>query len=65
MVPGGMELGIILLMVLIIFGPGKLPQSGRSMDVPPLGKKDIPFIVILVLLMALVAVTIYYLAQMN
>ncbi len=30
MVPGGMELGVILLIVLIIFGPGKLPQLGRS-----------------------------------
>ncbi len=29
--PGGMELGIILVIVLIIFGPGKLPSVGKSL----------------------------------
>ena len=29
--PGGMELVIILVIVLVIFGPGKLPQVGRSL----------------------------------
>ena len=28
--PGGWELGVILLIVLIIFGAGKLPQVFRS-----------------------------------
>lgn len=28
--PGGMEWILILLVVLIIFGPSKLPQLGRS-----------------------------------
>ena len=29
--PGGMELVVILVIVLVIFGPGKLPQVGRSL----------------------------------
>ncbi len=28
---GGWEIGIILLIVLIIFGPTKLPQMGQAM----------------------------------
>ena len=28
---GGWEIGIILLIVLIIFGPSKLPQMGQAM----------------------------------
>ena len=28
--PGGSELVLVLIIVLIIFGPGKLPQLGRS-----------------------------------
>lgn len=30
-VPGIWELGIIFLLVLIVFGAGKLPQVGRQM----------------------------------
>ena len=29
--PGGMEWGIVLLLVLIVFGAGKLPQVGRQL----------------------------------
>ena len=29
--PGLMELVIVLFIVLIVFGPGKLPQLGRSL----------------------------------
>jgi sec-independent protein translocase protein TatA len=29
--PGGWELVLILLIVLIVFGAGKLPQVGRSL----------------------------------
>ena len=28
--PGPMELGILLVIVLVLFGAGKLPQVGRS-----------------------------------
>ena len=29
--PSGMEWGIVLLLVLIVFGAGKLPQVGRQL----------------------------------
>jgi sec-independent protein translocase protein TatA len=29
--PGGMELVILLFIILIVFGAGKLPQVGRSL----------------------------------
>jgi len=38
--PGGWEWGVILIVVLIIFGPGKLPQLGRSLGTAISGFKE-------------------------
>jgi len=38
--PGGTELFIILLIVVVIFGAGKLPQVGRSLGTAIMEFKD-------------------------